>query len=309
MRFSTLTSIRRIAGQIRLGLANDTRTSSLALSSMRPRVSDTGGHCVSIAQLDSGIRAEIWLDLYPGAASPRFWAGFSSSLRTNIERLIALGSRAGVGEVAIRRYSRDVHSRRGISQFRSPLASDQFDVQILESYTDTFFLGMYLPYPWPLVRKDEQSIARDSVNYIAALSSAYLSAGLSSRGRTVGPWNRPDKAVEVAAVNYVRAKLHRRGYRVRNRQHEICGYDLHATRNGKELHVEVKGISGEDPRFFISRTELKAAERDPFWKLALVLRARTKPRMARYISGKRVRLLFDMQPTQWFATARRAITP
>jgi hypothetical protein len=159
-----------------------------------------------------------------------------------------------------------------------------------------------MPYPWPLSRKSERAIVRDSVNYTATLTSAFTTAD-STKPRAVGPWNRPEKAVEDAAIRYVKAKLQRGGYKVRSREREICGYDLHAVRDGEELHVEVKGVSGDSPRFFISRTELKAAEEDPDWRLAVVLRARSRPRVKSFIPGKRLKRLFHMEPTQWFATS------
>jgi Protein NO VEIN, C-terminal len=85
---------------------------------------------------------------------------------------------------------------------------------------------------------------------------------------------------------------------------EFCGYDLHAMRGGQELHIEVKGVSGDKPRFFISRTELKAATQDADWRLAVVVGARSRPRMNSYILGNRIKRLFHMEPTQWFATTR-----
>ncbi|SRR6266496_676156 len=305
MRYGTFRSVQRLARSLRLAFRADQRTQFLTLPRLSaPVISDTGGHCVSIAQLDRGLTVELWLDMYAGLTSPRVWVGFYSSSRNRIARLLGLASSAGFGDSVIHRYWRDVRRQRGIWQFKHPLSSDQFDVQLLESYGSYFYLGLYLPYGWPLTRHTERAIVRHSVNYIGAMSGAYTSAGARAHRRTVGPWNRPDKAVEVAAIRYVKVRLLRSGYRVRSREREICGYDLHATREGDELHVEVKGVSGEDPHFFISRTELKEADRDSAWRLAVVLRALTRPHMLPYVSGMHLRRAFDLKPTQWFATAR-----
>jgi hypothetical protein len=241
--------------------------------------------------------------LFSGLSSPRAWVGFRATSRDRIQRLVALVSSTGLGEVEIRRSTRDLHRRKGICQFKYPLLAKEFDVQVLENYGYEFYLGVYMPFSWPLAPKSEHAIVRESVNYIATIMTAY-SAAVSKR-RIVGPWNRPDKAVEEAAIRFVKVKLRADGYKVQSRETEICGYDLHATRDGQDLHVEVKGVSGDSPRFHISRTELKTAEQDPDWRLAVVLQAPTRPRMDSYISGKRVKRLFHMEPTQWFATTRK----
>lgn len=303
-RYSTLPLARRLTSKLRAALAADQRTRHLRQPrASRPEDSNTGGHCVALAHLDNAIDVELWLDLYAGLASPRTWIGFATSSRPKIDRLARLATNEGPGDSLPRRYSRDVHRRNRIWLFKHPLASGQFDVQLLEIYPRDYYLGVYLPYPWPLTPKNERAVVRQSLNYIATLANAYISPSSPDRGRLVR-WGRPDKEVEDAAIRYVKAKLKRAGYKVRSREHEICGYDLHATRSNQELHVEVKGVSGERRRFFITRTELKEAKRDQDWRLAVVLRASSRPHMGPYISGQRLKQLYDMEPSQWFVTAR-----
>ena len=303
-RYRTFSYARRVTSKLRAALTRDQRTRNLNQPrASTPEDSDTGGHCVTIAHLDKGLDVELWLDLYAGLTAPRAWIGFASRSRQKIDGLSRLALDVGLGDSLLRRTKRDVYRRNRIWQFRHPLATNQFDVQMLEIYPDDFYLGIYLPYPWPLSAKHEKAIVRDSLNYIATLSNAYMSSSSIHRGR-VGGWNRPNKAVEVAAIKFVKAKLGRAGYRVRSRENEICGYDLHATRGVNELHVEVKGLSGETRCFFITRTELKAADQDSNWRLAIVLHVLSRPHMPAYISGRRLRQLFDIEPSQWFATAR-----
>lgn len=302
-RYSTLPLTRRLASKLRAALAADQRTKDLRQPrASRPEDSNTGGHCVALAHLDNAIDVELWLDLYAGLASPRTWIGFATTSRPKINGLAKLAMNVGLGDSLLRRYSRDMHRRRRIWLFKHPLASEQFDVQMLEIYSSDYYLGVYLPYPWPLTPRNERAVVRQSLNYIATLANAYISSS-PNRGRLVR-WGRPDKAVEDAAIRYVKAKLKRAGYKVRSREHEICGYDLHATQSTRELHVEVKGMSGERRRFFITRTELKEAKRDRDWRLAVVLRASSRPHMGPYISGQRLKQLFNMEPSQWFVTAR-----
>ena len=204
---------------------------------------------MEIARFNPRVRIELWMDLYTGRAEPRVWIGFYSPNRAKIISSLVTSVRSvGFGRTVLRRYWRDVHRKRGIWQFKEPLSAREFDVQILETYGTGAYLGAYMAYSWPLTKQSKRALVRHCVNYVAAMWAAYNSAAPNGR-RTVGPWNRPDKAIERAAVRYVRAKLIREGYRVRSRESEICGYDLHATRNRDELHVEVKGCSGPDPHF------------------------------------------------------------
>jgi hypothetical protein len=216
--------------------------------------------------------------------------------------VLGLSDSAGVGGRLVKRYWRDVRRRGRLYQFNRALNSNEFDIQVLENYGRDFYLGMYFPYSWPLTRQSVRAVVRDSVNYIAAVSGAHATARPRARSRTVGPWNRPDRSVERAAIRAVKKGLRADGFQVRSRESEVCGYDLHATRNGSELHVEVKGVAGEVPRFFLTRTEMNQAEHDPKWRLAIVLRATIQPRLQPYLRGTALRTRFKLAPTQWYAS-------
>jgi hypothetical protein len=119
---------------------------------------------------------------------------------------------------------------------------------------------------------------------------------------------RPDKRVEQAAVRFLARQLRRMGYRVRSRETEICGYDLHATRGVKQLHIEVKGCRGIKPRFFISRTERQTAQEDPSWRLVLVTRVVSRNPKAHMLTQPQMQRAYEFQPTQWEAVPRYAMT-
>jgi Domain of unknown function (DUF3883) len=304
MAYATLATLRRLTHDLRLALKRDLRTAAL----LRPPVpapveTDTGGHSVTIAQVAKGLNIDLWLDMYAALPSPRPWVGFYSSSRSKIMRLVSLSTSAGLGDDLIRRSARHTRRVKRVWQFTRPLSPNEFDVQLLESYGSGFYLGIYMPYPWPLSRKSERAIVRDALNYIAALAPRYMLFGESGAGVT-GWSGRPDKVVEKAAIKYVKARLRHEGYSVRSRESEYCGYDLHAVRGGKELHVEVKGVSGETPRFYFTRNELKTAARDTEWRLAIVLNALTRPQLKSYVRGNRLKHLFAMEPIQWFVTRR-----
>jgi hypothetical protein len=253
-----------------------------------------------------GIDVELWLDRYTGLDTPRVWVGFHSASRPKIQRVITLAPSAGLHE-PIKRSTRDTQKKEGITQFRSPLLANEFDKQVFESYGYEFFLGVYMPYHWPLSPRDQSAVASDATNYIGSLAAAWQSLPPTG-SRRVGPWNRPDWVAEVKAVRFVRAKLRREGYKVRSRESEVCGYDLHATRSNRELHVEVKGTSRDQPRFFLTLSEGRKAETDPDWRLAVVTRAKSKPFLSPFVAGKQLTRHFQLEPIQWLGTTRSLTT-
>jgi len=114
-----------------------------------------------------------------------------------------------------------------------------------------------------------------------------------------GSWARPDPRSEKAAIRHVWKHLRARGYTVRSKEREICGYDLHATHGTEELHVEVKGCAGSMARFFLSRTERNAGKDDPDWRLVVVTNASSRPNATRFLRYREVERVFDLEPTQW----------
>jgi hypothetical protein len=103
--------------------------------------------------------------------------------------------------------------------------------------------------------------------------------------------------VEKAAVEFMQRKLIREGYKVESREDVICGYDLYAVPGSKRRYIEVKGCAGINPRFFISRTGLKAARSQPSWALAIVTNARGSGAKIEYLfSGREMEPSFDWNP-------------
>lgn len=85
--------------------------------------------------------------------------------------------------------------------------------------------------------------------------------------------------VEAAAMNVVTMAYRDQGYEVENVSAKKCGWDLTACRNREVVHVEVKGVSGETVKFFLTANEHRHAQSDPRWALAAVTTALTDPQM------------------------------
>lgn len=115
------------------------------------------------------------------------------------------------------------------------------------------------------------------------------------------------KAVEEAAVKATSRELNRLGYQFESVEKDNIGYDLHATRrtDGSELHVEVKGTSGSEPRFFMTANEYSYRPA-PEWRLAIVVDALTKPEV-NLLELREVERKFELKPMVWKAT-RKAST-
>ena len=88
-----------------------------------------------------------------------------------------------------------------------------------------------------------------------------------------------NKIVEERAMTLVAAHYKSNGYRVVDVSSKKLGWDLTATsridvRNIR--HVEVKGVSGNSPKVFLTRNESKKATENPLWELAVVVKALSK---------------------------------
>lgn len=109
------------------------------------------------------------------------------------------------------------------------------------------------------------------------------------------------KAVEKAAVKATWRKLVQLDYNCRSRESDNVGYDLQAIhqKDGSALHVEVKGTSGSEPRFFMTANEY-SYRLSPEWRLAVVVDALTDPSV-RLLTLREVECGFELTPMVWKA--------
>jgi len=110
--------------------------------------------------------------------------------------------------------------------------------------------------------------------------------------------------VEQAAVRKVTRMLKQKGFKVRSREREQIGYDLDATKGRSELHVEVKGTSGDAVQFLITKAEVAKAASDPFFRLMVVTEARTPRPRVKQFRGRDLRRQFDLTPVSYFAAQK-----
>lgn len=104
----------------------------------------------------------------------------------------------------------------------------------------------------------------------------------------VGDWGAgfgdaaTNRKVELAAEAAVRHHYEAAGWTITRVAHLKCGWDLTATRQDEQRHLEVKGVSSSTPSVLLTRNELRAAKTDPDWALAVVTGALTDPTLAEF---------------------------
>jgi hypothetical protein len=113
---------------------------------------------------------------------------------------------------------------------------------------------------------------------------------------------KTNRLVERAAVRIVAWHLRHRGYRVISREKENLGYDLEARKGRSQLHVEVKGISGKDLQFPITRNEVNCAGRDSTFRLMVVTEARTRKARVHEFQGCEFKRAFRLAPLSYLAS-------
>jgi hypothetical protein len=110
-----------------------------------------------------------------------------------------------------------------------------------------------------------------------------------------------NRIVEQAAVNLVTEDFVRQGYTVTSRESENVGYDLDVSNDTDELHVEVKGVSGELPEFIITTNEVKQSKSDRAFHLRVVTSATSDNPEIHCFTGRQLKSLFELQPITYRA--------
>lgn len=109
------------------------------------------------------------------------------------------------------------------------------------------------------------------------------------------------KKVEKASVKFTKKHLVKHGYKCQSVEAENLGYDLLATRQEDKstLHVEVKGTSLKEARFFMTPNEYQYRNA-PNWRLAMVTDAIGKPNIE-ILTLQDVESNYDLVPMLWKA--------
>lgn len=161
-------------------------------------------------------------------------------------------------------------------------------------------------------------ISREDARYLLrAVGVRHVSGGEGRRrdeyrgaaGAGLGSTEQ-NQRVEAAAIAVVRRRYKAEGWSVKDVSDAGLHYDLYCTRARTELHLEVKGASGEQARFPITASEHDRWGRDRAFVLCLVTRALTAPHLHLFHGpGSRIKFQFDtlsyMARLQTSATSKR----
>jgi len=112
--------------------------------------------------------------------------------------------------------------------------------------------------------------------------------------------------VEAAARKAVWDMYEAKGWQVVSVEHLKCGHDLECQKGNQEEHVEVKGTSGAEQSFPITRGEVRAAKRDQKWHLCVVTSAldTTNQKVMKHDRDDFL-ARFDLEPLQYMARLAR----
>ena len=100
-----------------------------------------------------------------------------------------------------------------------------------------------------------------------------------------------EKAAERAVTGHYRAK----GFSCTDVTKENLGYDFIFRKGRTERHVEVKGTSGDLPRFFMTRNENTYRE-NPEWRFAIVTNALGADPTVRVYNNRQFKKTFELEP-------------
>lgn len=84
-----------------------------------------------------------------------------------------------------------------------------------------------------------------------------------------------NRAVELAAMR--ETVFHFAGWTSVDVSAQKVGWDITFSREGEEIHVEVKGVSDRQPSVLLTRNEVNVAAEDPRWLLVVVTQALVAP--------------------------------
>ena len=113
-----------------------------------------------------------------------------------------------------------------------------------------------------------------------------------------------NKKVENAAIEFVTRHLKRDGWKVTSVESLAVGYDLLAKQGGKIRNIEVKGVSGSQPKFIITENEAFASKSDDNWELWIVTNALSKKPKLQNFTASQFNKKFILKPISYRAQLR-----
>ena len=135
------------------------------------------------------------------------------------------------------------------------------------------------------------------------IQASYRQAEAALKGAGFGTAEQ-NAEVERAATDFVESDFVRRGWTVKDVSRENRGYDLLCEKRSKNLHIEVKGVSGTAHKFIITPNEKNCWSRDESFVLALVTNALTTNQKLALYRGPKETERFSFSPISYLVTLR-----
>ena len=109
------------------------------------------------------------------------------------------------------------------------------------------------------------------------------------------------KKVEKAAEKAVKSHYRAKGFSCTDVTKKNLGFDFIFRKRRTERHVEVKGTSGDLPRFFMTRNE-NAYRENPKWRFAIVTNALSSKPKVRVYNSQKFEKTFELDPYVYTGT-------
>ena len=132
-----------------------------------------------------------------------------------------------------------------------------------------------------------------------AAINRFLGAGFGS----VEENRRVERAAIRTAVKYLRAQ----GWSIESKERDRVGYDLDCIRMNRKMHVEVKGIRGDAPKFILTAGEHTRVRDDGTFALCIVTRALAPNATVELVRANKLGERLTVTPLAYKATLRAGV--
>lgn len=110
-----------------------------------------------------------------------------------------------------------------------------------------------------------------------------------------------NRKVERAAISFVSRWFKRKGWSIKSVQEAKLGYDLVCQKGNMIQHIEVKGVSGNNPEFIVTANEIRQAKKKPSYRFFVVTEALSKRPAYITLTGSQFLNKYRTNPIQYFA--------
>ncbi len=154
-------------------------------------------------------------------------------------------------------------------------------------------------FPWNKVYSSGRIIEGESGDALALLLGQGAPTGKGSKGQQFGTAEH-NRLVELEAMSIVTRAYEARGWTVVDVSTQNLGWDLEGRRGGSVKYIEVKGVTGPDPEFFLTPNEHRAASEQNGWVAVIVTSVFSQATTWSEVGGNEV--VAGAVPTQYRVT-------